>query len=100
MSLTIRVLDAVRGRAAADLPLRLDRYDGRTWQAVTEGLTGPAGELALPVEEEGLYRARLGTGQYFATRFPEIQVVFEFTPGDRLELQVAPASYSACLVTP
>ncbi len=100
MSLTIRVLDAVLARPAADLPVRLDRYDGDTWQAVAEDVTGHSGEAVFAVSEPGLHRARLGTGQYFTTRLPEIQVIFTLTPGDRLELQVTPASYSACLVTP
>ncbi|WP_344244248.1 hydroxyisourate hydrolase [Actinocorallia libanotica] len=100
MSLTLRALDAVRGRPAADLPVRLDRYDGNTWQAVEEGATGGAGEIVFPVAEAGLYRARAAAGQYFTTKFPEIQVIFEFTPGDRIELQVTPAGYTTCLVTP
>ncbi|MEO3783261.1 hydroxyisourate hydrolase [Actinocorallia sp. B10E7] len=100
MSLTLRVVDSLRGRTAAELPVRLDRYDGNTWQSVAEGLTGGSGEIELAAAEGGLYRARLGTAQYFTTKFPEIQVIFEFTPGDRLELQVTPAGYSACLVTP
>ncbi|WP_106398698.1 hydroxyisourate hydrolase [Actinocorallia populi] len=100
MSLTLRVVDSVRGRPAAELPVRLDRYDGNTWQAVDEGVTGGAGELAFAVAEAGLYRARAAIGQYFTTKFPEIQIIFEFTPGDRVELQVTPAGYSACLVTP
>ena len=100
MSITLRVVDSVRGRAAAELPVRLDRYDGNTWQAVAEGLTGGSGEVEFAVPEGGLHRARLGTGQYFTTKFPEIQVVFDLTPGDRLELQVAPTGYSVLLLTP
>lgn len=100
MSLVLRVTDSVRGRPAADLPVRLDRYDGNTWQAVAEGATGGSGEVELAADEPGLYRARAATAQYFSTKFPEIQVVFEFAPGHRVELQVAPAGYSVQVLAP
>jgi 5-hydroxyisourate hydrolase len=100
MSRILRVTDSVRGRPAAELPVRLDRYDGDTWRAVDEGATGGAGEAALAADGPGLYRVRAAAAQYFDTRFPEIQVIFDFAPGQRVELQLAPAGYSVQVLTP
>jgi len=57
-------------------------------------------EAALAAGGPGLYRVRAAAAQYFGTRFPEIQVIFEFAPGHRVELQLAPAGYSVQVLTP
>jgi 5-hydroxyisourate hydrolase len=103
LSLSTHVLDTSRGRPAAGMPVRLDRYGGGTWQPVAEDFTDDDGRLKdLPATEEGTYRLRFGTGQYFAayqaeTFYPEVSVVFVITDqGEHyhVPLLVSPYGYS------
>ncbi|MCD0451054.1 hydroxyisourate hydrolase [Actinocorallia sp. API 0066] len=99
MSITIRVVDAVRGVPASGVPVRLDTYDGQSWQAAEEGVTDERGGIRLEATGDGPFRARLGAGQYFRTAFPEVQVIFDPSAGNRLELQLAPHTYTAAIIT-
>lgn len=107
MSVSPHVLDTHRGRPAAKVPVRLDRYDGRTWQPLAEDLTGDDGRLEdLPGGgtelSAGVHRLRFGTGPYFAALgvpafYPEICVIFEITdPAEHyhVPLAVSPYGYS------
>lgn len=106
MSLSTRVLDTRLGRPAAKMPVRLDRYDGRTWRPLAEALTDDDGRLGdLPGEgglSAGIHRLRFGTGPYFAgqgveTFYPEVMVIFEVTdPGEHhhVPLLISPYGYS------
>lgn len=82
MTLSTRVLDITTGRPGVAVPVRLDRYDGRTWQPLAEGETRSDGSFgALPEGGPGTYRFRFGSGPYFAdlgveTPYPEVCVVF------------------------
>ena len=61
MSLSTHVLDTARGRPAAGMPVRLDLYDGTTWQPVgfPVQVTNPVGMFGgvLPGAPPGVYRA-------------------------------------------
>ena len=103
MSLSTHVLDTARGRPAAGMPVRLDRYDGTTWQPLLEDATDDDGRLTeLPATEEGTYRLRFGTSSYFAARmtecfYPEVTVVFQITePAEHhhVPLLVSPFGYT------
>jgi 5-hydroxyisourate hydrolase len=103
MSLSTHVLDTTRGRPAAGVAVRLDRYDGETWRHLTEAATDGDGRLHdLPAWEAGTYRLRFGTGPYFAgqgveTFFPEVGVIFVITePGEphHVPLLLSPYGYS------
>ncbi|WP_119729589.1 hydroxyisourate hydrolase [Thermomonospora amylolytica] len=107
MSLSTHVLDTRLGRPAAKVPVRLDRYDGRTWQPLAEAVTDDDGRLGgLPggraALSAGIHRLRFGTGPYFAgqgveTFYPEVTVIFEITDPDEhhhVPLLVSPFGYS------
>ena len=102
-SLSTHVLDTTRGRPAAGVPVRLDRYVGDTWKPLAEELTDDEGRLGdLPAREAGTYRLRFGTGPYFAalgveTFYPEVSVVFVVTGADghyHVPLLVSPYGYT------
>jgi 5-hydroxyisourate hydrolase len=112
------VLDTQRGRPAAEVPVRLDAYDGTTWRPLAVGATdadgrwtAPPGGTAAgdgdggpppPAPGNGTYRLRFGTGVYFAglgtaTFYPEVSVIF--TIADTAErhhvpLLLSPFAYS------
>jgi 5-hydroxyisourate hydrolase len=103
MSLSTHVLDTARGRPAAGMPVRLDRYDGTTWEPLAEDATDDEGRLKdLPVGGAGTYRLRFGTASYFAARmtecfYPEVSVVFAITePGEHhhVPLLISPFGYT------
>ncbi|MGH3390433.1 MAG: hydroxyisourate hydrolase [Actinomadura sp.] len=103
MSLSTHVLDTAQGRPAAGVPVRLDRYDGDTWQRLADAETDADGRLRdLPAWDGGTYRLRFGTGPYFAghgveTFFPEVNVIFVITdPGEHhhVPLLLSPFGYS------
>ncbi|WP_026341309.1 hydroxyisourate hydrolase [Actinomadura atramentaria] len=87
MTVSTHVLDSRSGRPAAGLPVRLDRYENDTWEAVAEGATGADGRWSASPGDAGgatppgTYRLRFGSGAYFAERgeptfYPEIAVLF------------------------
>jgi 5-hydroxyisourate hydrolase len=103
MSLSTHVLDTTRGRPAAKVAVRLDRYLGGGWRPVAEASTDDDGRLAdLPAGEPGTYRLRFGTGPYFLafgieSFYPEVNVVFTVTDSDEhyhVPLLVNPYGYS------
>ena len=103
MSLSTHVLDTSRGRPAAGMPVRLDRYDGTTWEPLAEDATDDEGRLKdLPVKGAGTYRLRFGTSSYFSARmtecfYPEVSVVFAITEADEhyhVPLLISPFGYS------
>jgi 5-hydroxyisourate hydrolase len=108
MTLSTHVLDTGRGRPAAGVPIRLDRYDGGTWRPIVEAETDVDGRLSglLPADSEheaaGTYRLRFGTGPYFAatgteTFYPEVSVVFMITdPAEHhhVPLLISPYGYT------
>ncbi|WP_018654942.1 hydroxyisourate hydrolase [Actinomadura flavalba] len=85
MTVSTRVLDTRSGRAAAGLPVRLDRYAADTWEPVAEGGTDASGRWTDGGDGDGTppgtYRLRYGSGAYFAERneptcYPEVAIIF------------------------
>jgi 5-hydroxyisourate hydrolase len=82
--ITTHVLDAVLGKPAARIPLRLEKQDGVNWIAITHGETDTDGRcpnLALDAAG-GLYRLTFRTGEYLsrqgrASIYPEITITFQ-----------------------
>ncbi|MFC6881264.1 MULTISPECIES: hydroxyisourate hydrolase [Actinomadura] len=105
MTVSTHVLDTHRGRPAASVPVRLDRYAEDTWRPVLEGRTDGRGRwtaLGGGGSEPGTYRLRFGTGPYFAelgtdTYYPEVVVVFTVAEGSghhHVPLLLSPYGYS------
>lgn len=106
MSLSTHVLDTARGRPAAEVRVRLERWDGASWVAVAEGRTDGDGRLRdwVPDGTPGVGEHRLvfDSGAYFAQRgdqsfYPEVTVTFAVDdPGEHyhVPLLLAPYGYS------
>ena len=94
MSFSTHVLDAVTGRPAVGVPVRLERQ-GRV---VAAGRTDEDGRIKGWQPDEGVHRVVFDTGAYLAeTFYPE--VVITFTVGDPAEhyhvpLLLSPYAYS------
>jgi 5-hydroxyisourate hydrolase len=83
-AITTHVLDAVLGRPAAGIAVRLERLaDDDAWKTVTSSVTDADGrcrELARNAAE-GVYRLTFSTGGYLRQRsrstiYPEISITF------------------------
>jgi 5-hydroxyisourate hydrolase len=108
VTLSTHVLDAVRGRAAAGVPVALFRQQGDGWLAAGAGQTDSDGRLTgLPSPDSGgltagIYRLRFDTACYFAGTgvrgfYPEVIVTFEVTDPDahhHVPLLLSPFAYS------
>ncbi|GAA2425278.1 hydroxyisourate hydrolase [Actinomadura vinacea] len=111
LHVSTHVLDTQRGRPAAEVPVRLDAYDGTTWRPLAEGATDADGRWTAPAEGDaadgprpgnGTYRLRFGTGVYFAalgvpTFYPEVSIIFTIADsGERhhVPLLLSPFGYS------
>jgi 5-hydroxyisourate hydrolase len=82
-AITTHVLDAVRGRPAVGIAVRLDKRDGGRWTAVGESATDEDGRChdLTPKAEAGIYRLTFDTGAFLAASgrtsiYPEISIVF------------------------
>ena len=108
MTLSTHVLDAVTGRPAANVQIRLERGAGTGWLPAGRGQTGPDGRLRLSGDdgaadfEPGVYRITFASGAYFrahgsASFYPEVTITFEMTePGEHyhVPLLLSPFAYS------
>ena len=103
MSLSTHVLNAVTGRPAPGVAVRLESWTATGWQLAAAGTTdadGRIGELGSPAA--GRHRITFDTGGYFAelgvaTFYPEVGVVFEITEPDRhhhVPLLLSPYGYT------
>ncbi|GAB3687127.1 hypothetical protein GCM10027589_55720 [Actinocorallia lasiicapitis] len=100
MNVSTRVIDSTTGRGAAGLPVRLDRYDGGSWEPVHEGETDTSGRVTDIKTVSGTHRFRYGSGACFpeGTGFPEVQVIFSLSVGPaEMRLNLGPYAYSAQL---
>jgi 5-hydroxyisourate hydrolase len=81
--ITTHVLDAVRGKPAAGISVRLERLSLSTWTAIANGTTDADGrcrDLALAAEA-GTYRLTFATAAYFKLHqrcsiYPEVTISF------------------------
>jgi len=105
MTLSTHVLDASRGRPAAQVPLVLFRRAGDGWDTVGEGATDEDGRCAT-LAPDGLdavvYRLVFDTEAYFRTVgisgfYPEVSISFRVTEPERhhhVPLLLSPYAYS------
>ena len=103
MSISTHVLDAVHGRPAQGLELRLERADGTVVGSGSTNADGRCPELTEGlVLDAGGYRMRFETGAWFArsgteTFYPWVEVVFEVTDAaahHHVPLLLSPFAYS------
>ncbi|MCF6475445.1 hydroxyisourate hydrolase [Nonomuraea sp. MG754425] len=94
MSLSTHVLDAVTGRPAAGLRVRLE-HDGRV---VAEGRTDGDGRIKGWSVAAGVHRIVFDTGEYLEdTFYPEVVVTFTVTDPDghhHVPLLLSPYAYT------
>jgi 5-hydroxyisourate hydrolase len=82
-AITTHVLDAVLGKPAAGISVRLDRWDETDWTTIATGAAGADGrcrDLAVNAEF-GIYRLTFASGAYLArdgreSIYPEISITF------------------------
>jgi 5-hydroxyisourate hydrolase len=81
--ITTHVLDAVKGKPAAGIAVRLEKRDGAAWNAVAESVTDADGRCRDLVHDAkpGVYRLIFDTGAYFAhaergSVYPEVTITF------------------------
>jgi 5-hydroxyisourate hydrolase len=106
VSLSTHVLDALRGRPAARVPLRLEASARGGWQLIAVSRTDDDGRANLDASAAstpGAYRLKFDTASYFADQgveeffYPEIVVCFTVSdPGARyhVPLLLSPFAYS------
>ena len=84
--ISTHVLDTSIGRAAAGIPVVLERADGQHWNTVASCITDADGRCPnlVPVENvhTGRFRLTFATSQYFADRhqatlYPEVTIIFD-----------------------
>lgn len=85
MGISTHVLDAVRGRPAAGLGVRLERRSSGGWEEVARRVTDADGRVADLCAEAsaGDHRLTLDTEAYLGPQafYPEVVVVFRITAG-------------------
>jgi 5-hydroxyisourate hydrolase len=108
VAITTHILDLARGKAAAGVPVTLEKGTGTEgWQLVGSGQTDADGRLRTLMPEgaplpPGLYRLVFDTRRYLETHagrafFPTISVVFEIASGEstyHIPLLLSPFGYS------
>jgi len=82
-AITTHVLDAVLGKPAAGIAVRLDKSEDDRWTTFSSSVTDTDGrcrDLALDAQE-GVYRLTFSTGNYLTQKsrdsiYPEISITF------------------------
>jgi 5-hydroxyisourate hydrolase len=106
--ISTHILDLVRGKPAADVPVRLERQDSTgDWQWLTSTRTDQDGRCPqlLPDGEDlraGVYRLTFDTASYFASQklvalYPVVQVAFQVHDGEshfHIPLLLSPNGYT------
>ncbi|HEX8079265.1 MAG TPA: hydroxyisourate hydrolase [Jatrophihabitans sp.] len=101
MSLSTHVLDAVHGRPAHGVPVRLEQRAAGGWTVLTERVTGVDGRIAdlSPGLPAGSYRLVFDTESYLGPRafYPEVVVTFRVEGAGQhyhVPLLLSPFAYS------
>jgi 5-hydroxyisourate hydrolase len=101
MSLSTHVLDAVRGRPAAGVPVRLEQRGPAGWTLLAERVTGPDGRIAdlSTGLAAGSYRLVFDTGSYLGPEafYPEVVLTFRASGAGQhyhVPLLLSPYAYS------
>jgi 5-hydroxyisourate hydrolase len=103
--ITTHILDLAKGRAAAGVPVLLEKQDGSSWKEVSRGQTNADGrveELLPPGSSAaaGVYRMTFDTKKYFeggTTFYPYVSIVFDLsapTEHYHIPLLLSPFGYS------
>jgi 5-hydroxyisourate hydrolase len=106
--ISTHVLDLVHGRAAAHVPVRLEkRNSSGEWRSLISARTDQDGRCPqlLPEGEDisaGIYRLIFDTGIYFAehkiaTLYPKVEVTFQVQEGElhfHIPLLLSPNGYT------
>ena len=106
--ISTHVLDLVRGKPAADVPVRLERQDSSgDWRLLYSALTDQGGRCPqlLPEGDDlsaGVYRLTFDTATYFvlqkiAVLYPVVEVTFRVQPGElhfHIPLLLSPNGYT------
>jgi len=89
--ITTHVLDAVIGKPAAAIRVRLEMHDGKTWSLIKESATDADGRCKnlLPESQSlhpGTYRIHFDTALYYEENrltglYPWVEIVFTVTEG-------------------
>ena len=81
--ISTHVLDAVLGKPAAGVAIRLEKQEGSAWAAIRESETDADGRCRNLVTDTGpgVYRLTFVTGAYFIGKgrssiYPEISIIF------------------------
>ncbi len=81
--ITTHVLDAVLGKPAAGVPVRLERQEGNAWLLVSSAQTDADGRCSdlAPAAVEGVYRLTFSTQEYLhrqgrTSAFVEVPIMF------------------------
>jgi 5-hydroxyisourate hydrolase len=105
MSISVRVLDWVYGRPAADMGIRLSRDRGGEWHEEARGRTDVNGYLAdLPpgTMTRGIHRLDVDLDEYFAgigvmPFYPRITIIFrvtDLTASYHIPVLITPHAYA------
>jgi 5-hydroxyisourate hydrolase len=106
--ISTHILDLVRGKPAADVPVRLEKQDSAgDWRLLTSTRTDHEGRCSqlLPEGEDlraGVYRLTFDTASYFASQelaalYPVVQVAFQVHDGEshfHIPLLLSPNGYT------
>lgn len=81
--ITTHILDAVLGKPAVGVSVRLEKHDGSAWTLLKESATDADGRCRdlAPDAAPGHYRLTFATAAYFAAQgrasiFPEVTITF------------------------
>jgi len=82
-AITTHVLDAVLGKPAAGIAVRLEKREGDAWTAMSSGVTDTDGRCRDLIHDaqQGVYRLTFSTGNYLSQKsrdslYPEISITF------------------------
>jgi 5-hydroxyisourate hydrolase len=103
MSLSTHVLDAMTGRPAEGVAVRLEEQVGGEWRTTAQGRTDADGRIgSLGDPKAGIHRLHFDTGEYFdaagvAAFYPEVTVTFTVvdpTAHHHVPLLLSPFAFS------
>jgi 5-hydroxyisourate hydrolase len=101
--ISTHILDLVRGKPAADVPVRLERQDSSgDWRLLNSAPTDQEGRCPqlLPESDDlsaGVYRLTFDTASYFAALYPVVEVTFRVQQGElhfHIPLLLSPNGYT------
>ena len=104
--LTTHILDTTKGKPARDLQIILYRNKKDQWTEMAKGITNKDGRVPDLLKkdvvlEEGIYKMRFETSDYFdkqgvATFYPFVEIIFDISSQEHyhIPLLLSPFGYS------